>query len=731
METSTHNAPAPTVGLRSLLGQPHANFFAMVDTLNQDGGRTRLDLNESILPVRHEGNYSGFRFVSEGWIQGHILIGVAPQGGFIVRTAFAENGFVTEQASIYSEAGALIQTEQGVGPAPKMVERLEMDLDCPVMDFLYNFLAMEYARANAGEVPSTQVHVVERFLRGRKVKGMGRSLERRRDPLFRHVFGKMLLIEADPVLKWEERQVVYDNLVLTLRRALKVKRRALGMGALGQTLFLMRFRWANFAKRCKMRPWDNARGLFYKHTVEKIIWFCQTVKNNLGYSVALAVYGPFTYYFITMPMNPHAMQAVGRVRSAYIDTKTVASNQFSKLLPHHQDSATQTQSQGAPATTTAQAIPASLPETNDMVPSRVVAPTGAARRLNMLLSVDVPEVDNQPWGERMGNMKQMQIAYEEGLDLASRMGRLEQLETQYNFPMMVESAWEEMERYNAQLFRLRQRHPEISPRLKQYLTNEVNRTHQLQLYLWDRMARFILDQPYVMLDQDREQRRSDYYVGRAFVFMEEMNKIMGWRYPDFKRPQGHEKITAAAAKYQKGRQEKGDILANLKANSDMFKQQDPFDTRQFRSHMKRQWEILYLQNAKAEEASNNGFNMYMWSVRNTVWALQSIYSAKRLEVDILLQRDLEGAVDGASTVELAKIEGLYETLYHNLALEWVGIRNEIGERLPKDIENQQRRVVVENLREFLTDRAKLPVKLAPAATATIGKAATTTTPAAQ
>lgn len=70
--------------------------------------------------------------------------------------------------------------------------------------------------------------------------------------------------------------------------------------------------------------------------------------------------------------------------------------------------------------------------------------------------------------------------------------------------------------------------------MKQYLFNEVERTQQLQLYLWDRMGRFILDQIYVMLDQDNEQKRSDYYVGRSFVFMQEMTDILSWRYKDFK-----------------------------------------------------------------------------------------------------------------------------------------------------------------------------------------------------
>jgi hypothetical protein len=713
MDTTTiHTAPAPSEGLRFLTAHSHADPFALLADIAKDGGRERLGVKESCQPVRHEANYSGYRYVNDGWIQGHLFVGILPNGGFVLRSAIAEDGMVVEKTDVYSESGILLQTEQGVTGQPSMVEHLDMDLECPIMDFLYNFLASEYARTKSGELPSAQVHHVERFLRANKgVRNLGRSIERRRDPMIRHVFQKILIIEADPVLKWEERQTVYDNLLEGLDRVLQVKRRALGMGGLGQSFFLWRFRWNCFVRRVKSRPLDNLAGLFYRYTIEKMIWFFTTVKNNLGYSVALAVYGPFTYYFITMPMNPHAMQAVGRVRSAYIDTKSGISSSLNRLIPQSQTQAI-VQVPELPVETTGAAVteamitPPQAPST-DLLASEITKASAGSKYLNMLLTSDVPAVDQQSWGERMGNMKQMQIAYEEGMELAPRMGRLEQLETQYNFPMMVESAWEEMERYNNLIFRLRQRHPEMSGKFKQFLTNEVNRTQQLELYLWDRLARFILDQPYVMLDQDKEQRMSDYYVGRAFVFMDEMTQVLGWRYPDFKRPQGYEKITAMAEKYKQNRQEKGDILSNVAANSDLFKQKDPYSTKEFRSYMKRQWEVLYLQNAKAEEASNNGLNMYVWSVRNTVWCLQSIYSAKRQEIEILLQRDIEGGIDASAKVEVAKLDKLYETLFHNLTMEWVGIRAEIGERLPKDIENQQRRVVVENLKEFLTDRAKL------------------------
>ncbi len=55
----------------------------------------------------------------------------------------------------------------------------------------------------------------------------------------------------------------------------------------------------------------------------------------------------------------------------------------------------------------------------------------------------------------------------------------------------------------------------------------------------------------------------------------------------------------------------------------------------------------------------------------------------------------------------SKVSMMYETLFHNLTLEYVGIREEIMNRLGKDIESTQRMMVLDNLKEFLSDREKL------------------------
>src|SRR5262249_33285141 len=159
----------------------------------------------------------------------------------------------------------------------------------------------------------------------------------------------------------------------------------------------------------------------------------------IGYSIALAIYGPFTFYFITQPLNPHAMWAVGKVRSGYLDTynKVRASLGVDDAVVGTAATTVATNANSSPAKPAA-------PVENKLAS---VKPS----HLDLLLSTDVPSVDKMDWGDRMSNFKDMQIGYEENMVFAARMGRLEQVETQLNFPLIADSAYQEIERYLEQM----------------------------------------------------------------------------------------------------------------------------------------------------------------------------------------------------------------------------------------------------------------------------------------
>lgn len=622
------------------------NIFAYLTDLLQDGGKKSLNLDGEIKPTRNIFGYSGFDYVL-GDVRAQVSMGLILGGtGFVLRRISRIGSEESERHDYFNIQGELSFSSDKEALKALMVDTYEMDLTCPILDHLYNFLSYEYKQANEGKSRTELVHSVERYL---KTLYLSKSITlpiklKTNDPAIINIYNKMLNAEMDPVLTWEERQVVFNNYRQTMDQIVQTKVRAHRLNKTKFKMGLISKNLGNFTTRFISRPASNANGILYKYTIGKILWFFRTVKNNLGYSIALAVYGPFTYYFITMPMNPHAMQAVGRVRSTYLEVKNDLGSFLNKGEVVINDMASKEAVAAAPkpiplqdSVKTTQSSVSTAPDTSHIIFSSQIiqknkdslvlqmgdgkTELASAALMNMLVSTDVDKINHQSWFERMSNFKQMQIAYEENIEYASRMGRLEQLETQYNFPMQVESTWEELERYNNYIFKLRQENPNISAKMKQYLANEVDRTQQLELYLWDRMGRFILDQIYVMLDQDKEQKRNDYYVGRSFVFMQEMTNILSWRYKDFKKPEGYERIAKLADFYAKSRKEYGSVMKNLEANSDLFKQKNIYDTKEFRSYMKRQWEILFLQNAKAEEASNMGLNMYIWSVRNTVWEI--------------------------------------------------------------------------------------------------------------
>lgn len=711
-----------------ILTQDVQNIFPYLEIISQGSEECRV-INNSF-------GYSGFRSSyqeTEAEISLAIILGGT---GFILKREFFNGEKQVSRYDYFNIEGELTFASDNEVLNPMIVENHLFDPRNVFANHLYNYLCSEYAQTAKGTANTKLVWSVEKELH-RRYKNKSLSINKGfRDIIITNAFKEIEALENDPILTWEERQGIFKEKVEKLTLLLKTKARAHKKNKLLISLGVFLEEVASLGRRMAKRPFSNLAGITYRYTIGKIIWFFNTVKNNLGYSVALAVYGPFTYYFITMPMNPHAMQAVGKVRSAYLESKA----EMAKLISGTNSIIKEMKSQEAIANDTvetkvkediivtnqAKSVSADPSVDNAKALSNILYPSEIIQTseqkylagtkllsykpqlMNMPLATDIEAINSQQWNERMSNFKQMQIAYEENIEYASRMGRLEQLETQYNFPMQVENAWEELERYNQKIFTYRQEHPDLSPKMKQYLFNEIDRTQQLQLYLWDRMSRFMLDQIYVMLDQDKEQKRSDYYVGRSFVFMQEMTNVLSWRYKDLKKPEGYKRIETLAKFYTDARQEYGSVLKNLRANSDLFKQKDVYNTKEFRSYMKRQWEILFLQNAKAEEASNMGLNMYIWSVRNTVWVLQSIYSAKREELALLIKRDIsKGLFSPAELAIRSKISLLYETLFHNLTLEYVGIREEIMNRLPKDHESEQRKVVIDNLKEFFVDRAKL------------------------
>ncbi|MGK5085872.1 hypothetical protein WDW37_21495 [Bdellovibrionota bacterium FG-1] len=636
------------------------------------GGGRKLPGNTRTLPFFRVNGYSGYEYRLGEHCRAEVGFAPLRWGGFVVHKVFIDSEGREEIWELYSETGVFQSVDHALYLDILYVDLIEMDPRCPLMSHVYNYLAHEYDQAQLGASRSRQIRVMESFL-GKTV-----ALPFHRDSAVLNLWEKAIAAESDLVLSWEERQKVLDQLFGERKKIVDVKCRAHGRSKLMAGLFLRAGDFRNRAQRLVLRPFSNIRGFTYKYTIGVLIWFLKTVKGNIGYSMALAIYGPFTFYFITQPLNPHAMWAVGRVRSAYLGASQVVSG----LVGPEASVAT------AP------------PKAAEVVPP---PQESLGHHLGMPLSTDFKEVDGQSWVDRMSNFKNMQIGYEENMQFAARMGRLDQMETQLNFSMIVDSTWEETERYLDQLAILRGSLKSPPGDLIKFIDDESVRTRRVEMYVWDKLLRYILDHPYVVMDQSKEQVYRDYYMGRSILLLQDMTNKLSSRESDFKKPADYKRLENIANAFQKTRVEGATIMERLKKNSKLFNQVDHTDGTALRAYMKRQWEILYLLQNKAQEASNFGLQTYTWSVRNAIWLLQSFYSAKRRELTLLFDSPAKPKEAVAREIR-TQIEPLYEQLVHMMNLEFASIRPEISQRLPDDIDSRQRKILIDTIEAFVADR---------------------------
>lgn len=195
-------------------------------------------------------------------------------------------------------------------------------------------------------------------------------------------------------------------------------------------------------------------------------------------------------------------------------------------------------------------------------------------------------------------------------------------------------------------------------------------------------------------------------MGRSILLLRDMTNKLSARETGFQQPMDYERLMGVAKAFEKTRAEGKTVMERLGRNSRLFSQPDHTDGTELRSYMKRQWEILYLLQNKAQEASNFGLQMYTWSVRNAIWLLQSLYSAKRRELSLLFDSPGKPKAEVAREIK-SQIEPLYEQLTHMMSLEFASIRPELSQRLGNDIDARQRKVLIDTVEGFINDREKV------------------------
>jgi hypothetical protein len=672
--------------LSTFLGTPSKTLQDLIAKIALNGGTSNLTHSVQALPVFRTNNTSGFNYSYNHQMTAYLRFGITTSGYFVVQTLIL-NSKSAWVSHYYQADGNYAFSEGPITHAFDSNSETKMESNCPILNHLYNILADAYSSVKEGKPGNSKlVHSIERALqRIEKTRSNELSLNKGlKDVAMIELNRKMMEVDLDPVYTWKERLQIIKKLKSERGELINTKKRAHRKTSLSLSVAILIDDIKSIGKRFIKRPLNNLVGLLDCICLDPIRWFFKVVRSNMGYSVALAIYSPFTYFFITQPMNPHATFAVGKVRSAYIQTVESVQHVFG----------------------IEDKKPQVIVQNNTLMNLGATVPASST---GMLLTTDVPAVDQQSWDDRMSNFKNLQNSYESNMESAPRMGRLEQMETQLNWPLIIESTWMETERYQNLLGFIEGNSKDYLPSFVKFVKAEKARTEQAQLYLWDRNIRFILDHPFTMMDQSKDQTQLDYYVGRAFIQLRDMTKILESRYKGLKKPQGFEAITELATHFEADYKVNGGTLERLKNNSKLFAQKDKLDSNELRTYMKRQWEILYLLQNRAQEGAVHALQMQVWSVRNAVWILQSLFSAKREELSILALSMKPGAPISkiANNQNLKHIDSQYEALFHMMVLEYSSIRQELGEQLKNDIEAVQRKTLIDGVENFLKERDTL------------------------
>ncbi len=691
--------------LTRLLTRPARSFEEMISAIAMDGGAALLSAPIQTLPVNKSELTAGFNYSINAKMLAYVRVGLTSSNHWAVQSLIldATSSWITHY---YSADGSFAGSEGSATRTFENIPAMTFETACPILNFLYTVASIEYPKTVEGTANTTLLHTIERILKRVEItRGTGLSFNLRAlDPAILRLNEKLLKLERDPVYTWKERQVIFSKIKEERKTLIATKKRAHRSRFVSYTLPLFASDFGNFLSRFKIRPLSNLFGLVERILLDPVRWFLKVVRGNMGYSVALAIYSPFTFFFITQPMNPHAMWAVGKVRSAYIETTDKVKTIFGGAAVGVGSAAAASEATDKKSDTPASTSPASAP-----APASGSSTSSSGPVSGMPLSSDRPEVATQSWEDRMSQFKAMQISYEGNLEIAPRFGRLEQMETQLNWPLIVESTWLETERYLQFLGFLKANEKDYDPAFIRFAEKEKTRAEEVQFYLWDRNIRFILDHPYTMMDETGEQTQMDHYVGRSFILLRDMTNTLASRKKGLAVPYGHDRILALAKKFDTEYKAGGSVLSRLKNNSKLFESRDPMDTAELRKAMKRQWEVLYLLQNHAQEASNSGLQLYNWSIRNAVHLLQSLYSTKREELSMIALQFKKGLTRTklSGNASFQQIDSQYEALFHMMVLEFTSIRKELAEQLKNDIEASQRKHLIEGLESFFQERDSL------------------------
>ncbi len=664
-----NNMSSALPSILNTLTDPSENLTSKLNALSklEEISNTQKPIDAKIVPFFCRKSRSGFELTCSDNENVRVCVAAPTTGGFTIE--FQRTSNESQQWYLFSSMGCPRGTTQAE-PSLLDLECFQMAPLSPIKSYLLDLTYYEYARAAMGDCDVERASFIEYYLQG---KNLREDLFKNLD--FRSLLEKVSTIERMPTLNWKERRLIFRQLKIARSKTVYTKAR-LWKWPWWQTLVLRLLESVfTVAVRFFLRPWNNFGGIVRICTLDAVIWFFQTVRNNIGYSIALAIYGPFTFYFITQPLNPKAMWAVAEVRNAYLKVVKDFGNTFVQPL------------EIGPLGTGMAAI---------------VEP----KHLSSEQSFSSKNFSLQSWQQRMSAFKGLQIAFEENMVFAARMGRIEQIESQLLFPLTARAAWTENSFYLDALQNILQ-WPErsISEQEISFIQNEIKRCQRARDYIWSKLQRFLGDHYFIVLDGTHDHTFHNRYLGEAIsLFVTISNELSPMLKNELDRSDLEVAKKLGSVFVQSGRHLADPILTRIAKEVPSLSNPQQLADFAYRTPMLRQWETLFLLQNRTQEAANYGRMAYTESVRTSLFALQTITAAKRNELERNFSK--KNGVGHKNLPETLP-DALLEHSYHLMFADLASIAPELRHRLLDDTEYRQRVELLTDLRHYFQERAQL------------------------
>jgi hypothetical protein len=316
------NIELVTDSIKHLVYKSAGSMDAYLADFLYDRGKSKLPSGVDIYDVHNFNGMSGLNFWMNGKLLGQVHLSTLTTGNFVIFKSVTDphSGITEEIYDFYDSEGTYTESASICTYNKVQYSSINMEPLSPFINHFYNILNTEYKSTGLGALQTKQIFYIERYLRRLASEKIGLGVDDGvNDFAYLNIAREVYLTEKDPVLMFEERRKIYQNLRDIRSQIIKTKRRAHRLNALTYDLVIkLRDIRINIAL-IKRRPLSNLGGFFYRYTIGNLIWFYGMVKDNLGFSIAMAIYAPFTFFFISQPMNPKAMWAVGKIRNAYYD----------------------------------------------------------------------------------------------------------------------------------------------------------------------------------------------------------------------------------------------------------------------------------------------------------------------------------------------------------------------------------------------------------------------------